>query len=205
MSIEETAAALNIPAATVKARLHRANHQLRETLEASWLRRWRVCCPSRGQAVTVLRASSWNDLRKYGPRPICAADGARGRRERAADDRAASQPSRWQEAPALDRKLISDNAKARECDMLGFLWVIFSRRAARAANRGQAVGDSDRHATASPTQPRRSHRQTGGHASRARKRRVDQGRPLQLSQAATVMAKPSNAMCAALKFLPIPG
>jgi RNA polymerase sigma-70 factor, ECF subfamily len=32
MSIEETAAALNIPAATVKARLHRANHQLRETL-----------------------------------------------------------------------------------------------------------------------------------------------------------------------------
>jgi hypothetical protein len=51
--------------------------------------------------------------------------------------------------------------------MLGFLWVIFSRRAARAANRGRAVGDSDRHATASPTQPRRSHRQTGGHAGGA--------------------------------------
>jgi RNA polymerase sigma-70 factor, ECF subfamily len=32
MSIEETAAALNVPAATVKTRLHRANHQLRETL-----------------------------------------------------------------------------------------------------------------------------------------------------------------------------
>jgi RNA polymerase sigma-70 factor, ECF subfamily len=32
MSIEETAAALHIPEATVKTRLHRANRQLRETL-----------------------------------------------------------------------------------------------------------------------------------------------------------------------------
>jgi len=32
MSIEETAAALHIPAGTVKTRLHRANQQLRETL-----------------------------------------------------------------------------------------------------------------------------------------------------------------------------
>jgi len=34
MSIEETAAALHIPAATVKTRLHRANQQLRESLGA---------------------------------------------------------------------------------------------------------------------------------------------------------------------------
>jgi RNA polymerase sigma-70 factor (ECF subfamily) len=36
MSIEETAAALHIPAATVKSRLHRANQQLRETLGAEF-------------------------------------------------------------------------------------------------------------------------------------------------------------------------
>ena len=104
MSIEETAAALHTPAATVKTRVHRANQQLRTTLGVQC--RARRCFPIRRRALRT------SHPRRDGP--VCGVDRGHSRLF-GGDDRRMSWPKcslitshfRLQEWAAEDKGVFS--------------------------------------------------------------------------------------------------
>jgi RNA polymerase sigma-70 factor (ECF subfamily) len=72
MSTEETAAALHIPPATVKTRLHRANQQLRQSLGAEFAAIFDGAFPFAGERCARLTAAVLHRLAPLAPSPTAS-------------------------------------------------------------------------------------------------------------------------------------